>query len=170
MRVRFAIVPTIVLMMAMVFAVPADAKKPAGFDGTQYLNFNSGFMGTTCPHITWVGNVEVDDVEYGITYQPTGSRTTGKAFHFEEIWTIYEEDFDFEGGFFTDCDAAVAMWGYDAGMLAPNGHGLANGTVEQVTDDGPFAVSLTGRQVHWSGDVGMNDAGGETFFGPFRIN
>ena len=172
MKTRLGMVSAMFLLLGMVFALPADAKQ--SFRGEMELYFNSGFnpmleVPVGCSNITWAGVLEVDGDEYGITYEPFGRQDTGKAYHFQEIWRIHNDPFDFEGGVFTDCDAAVAMWGSNSGVASPNFKGVANGTVEDVTDDGPFDESLTGRHVHWSGAVGMNELG-LTFAGPFRIN
>jgi len=166
MKKCFSVVLATAVLLSVVTASPLSAKQP--LRGWIDADFNLGFgdEATPCPQITWVGNIDIDGVLYGFAWTPTAPlREVGKTIHFEDMWMIYESPFAYDGGVFEECEAEMAVWGYDAGA-ASHVNAVANGTVEWVNPDGPFDEALTGRNIHWSGPSGSSTE----FSGWFRIN
>jgi hypothetical protein len=168
MRGKLAFAVALALALVGMLAVPVGAK--ASLEGEQYIEFNLGFLeGGACEHITWTGEVTLNDVTYDISYEPIGDRTTGMAFHFEEIVRIHErgaivvDEFDVV----TVCPEESLLWLENSGVVQPNLKALANGKVQYVDPGGPFDEDLVGATTHWRGTVSEDFL---TFSGSFRIN
>jgi hypothetical protein len=167
MKKRSPVVIVVGLLCLLVGAAPATAK--ASLEGEQHIEFNLGFLeGGACEHITWTGEVTLNDVTYDITYEPIGDRGTGRAFHFEEIVRIHPLGaVEVDSGVVTVCPTDSLLWLENSGVGTPNSRGLANGKVQYVAPGGPFDEGLVGHTTHWRGLV-SDDA--LSFAGSFRIN
>lgn len=176
----------VMIVGLLVIAAPVDAKKPV--EGEMKLYFNLGFApevqppeSDPCTAVTWAGTIEFDHGTYPIAFFPTSSRETGKAFHFEEVWKVYDEGAFVYGARgeleFCPSDDDVVMWGHDAGVTSPNDTYRGNGRVEYATPDSPFEM-LEGRRTHMSGVVTFSEVvpgvpetlAPETAPGTLRIN
>lgn len=160
----------ILFVVPLMVAGPADAKRP--LRGEMDLYFNEGFFTgeTGCPVVTWAGSIDIDGVTYGMAFFPTGARQTGAAFHFEEIWTVYENPFGFTGGELGACpDGPVVMTGVDSGVTSPNETYRMNGVVEESHGD---LAAWQGRRVHMSGSIVYDQDTGFPLTAPgdFRLN
>jgi hypothetical protein len=171
MMKRMAVLILTVLALSLTATAPVNAMQP--IRGDMELHFNLGFdpalqPPSGCSEFTWVGNVKPDGAEYGMVFIPTGRVDTGKVFHFDEIWRVYEGTIDFTGGVF-NCDdlGKVVMTGTDSGVSQRNLKATANGQIDLVEEPGPFE-GLTGRRVHWNGVI--DESTMLDFSGPFRIN
>ena len=153
MKRKLSVVLVMVVVLSLIIAAPAGAKKPqSALTGDMELYFNLGFgQATACPDIVWAGTVELNDVLYGMAFFPTGEKNVGKVHHFWEDWKIYDTPFDFTGGVLTECTpGAVVLAGNDSGVSSPNDTYRMNGVVDEAFD--PFE-EWDGRRVHMSGVI-----------------
>lgn len=166
-------------ILAVLFIVPLFVAAPAGAEqplrGEMDLYFNTSFnpFAPECEtNITWAGTITIDEVTYGMAFFPTASGETGKAFHFEEIWTVYEEPFDFFGGPLAACPSSdIVLEGYDSGVTSPNAKYRMSGAVELPDDALDIFAAWDGRRVHMDGDITFDAAGNPlTAPGVFRLN
>ncbi len=154
MKKKLTTVLAAIVVLSMLAAAPVTAKHP--LEGWLVADFNVGFgvEDAPCPTVTWAGNITIDDEAYGMVFIPTAEPTViMQAFHFVEQWIIYETPLEYDGGVFEECDADdVAMWGYDGGVVSlATLEAHANGTVEFVDPEGPFAGRLMAHGLRWSG-------------------
>jgi len=175
---RLTVLLALAFTLALVPAIPAQAKKP--LTGTADVEFNLLWPGPQLEIPDWVGTITIDGTEYGIAFFWIA---TGKAFEvgrgmasfFQEVWRIYDwMTFDFET---QELDyGQILLWGYDTGVVSlQNSKYRMNGNVEEAIGD--FAV-WQGRNVHISGIIEWQEI--ETPEGPviaphyapgtFRIN
>jgi len=124
---------TLALSLALVAAVPVQAKRP--FEGSMDLNFyleNPIWRGTITGDIS--GNMYFTNVGTG----KQGNQEPGKAIHFGEEWLI------------TDESDVMLLTGTDEGVVSPNSEYRMNGV---VTDASEEYADLIGRNVHMSGYI-----------------
>lgn len=151
-----------VSMLVLLLAVPVQAEPP--LVGTMDLEFNLAWPGPQEDIPIWVGTITIDSTEYGMEFFNLG---TGKAFDedrgvvgfFQEVWTIYELDYD-----------EILLWGYDKGVVCyQNSKYVMNGNVEEATGD--FA-GWQGHRVHMSGEIIWDEDGSTPHYAPgiFRID
>jgi len=181
---RLTVLLALAFTLALVPAIPAQAKKP--LTGTADAEFNLLWPGPQLEIPDWVGTITIDGTEYGIAFFWIG---TGKAFEvgrgmasfFQEVWRIYDwvelhtEVVDDEVNQWLEY-GEIFLWGYDTGVVSlQNSKYRMNGNVEEAFGD--FAV-WQGRNVHVSGIMEWQEI--ETPEGPviaphyapgiFRIN
>jgi hypothetical protein len=172
---RLTILLALAFTLAFVPAIPAQAKKP--LTGTMDLEFNLLWPGLQDEIPDWVGNIAINEVEYGMTFFCIGAKDAGNVHFFEEIWTIYDwvelhtEVVDDEVNQWLEY-GEILLWGYDAGVVAwQNNKYHMNGNVEEAIGD--FAV-WEGRNVHMSGIIEWQEIDGvvapQYAPGIFRIN
>jgi hypothetical protein len=178
--------------LALLPVITAQAKEP--LIGTMDLEYNLGCPGPQDEIPDWVGTITIDGEEYGMLFFAIGSGKAfddawkGKVHFFEEIWAIYDTDFDFTdlipSGDPTDWEywlpsndpEELVLWGYDYGQTnIQTSKYHMNGNVEEAA--GPF-TGWEGRSVHMSGVIEWQTV--ETPTGPvmaphyapgtFRIN
>ena len=187
---RLIVLLALAFTLALVPAIPAQAKKP--LIGTMDLEFNLLWPGPQADIPDWAGNITFNGDEYRMLFFAIGSGKAfvddpGKVHFFEEIWAIYDTD-DFTSLLPSDdpgdwaywlpsnAPAELVLWGYDAGVVAwQNNKYRMNGNVEEAS--GAFEV-WEGRNVHMSGEIEWQEI--ETQEGPtlaphhapgtFRIN
>ena len=164
---RLIVLLALAFIVALVPAGTAQAKKP--LIGTMDLEFNLGWPEPQDVIPDWVGTITIDGTEYGMLFFAIGSgkafddNLKGKVHFFEEIWAIYDTDFDFTSLLpSTDSDdwaywlpsaepAELVLWGYDVGQTnIQNSNYHMNGNVEEAF--GIFA-DWEGRNVHMSGVI-----------------
>jgi hypothetical protein len=150
------------LSLTLVAATPVQAKKHV--TGSMELEFNVLWPGPQTDIPDWVGTItfEGDATEYGMAFFAFGSgkafgdKTTGMAFFFAEIWTIYDwvdliTYVDDEGNVFQWVEyGEILMWGYDYGVTK-----LANSKYHMNGDiqfDDLFG-KYVGRNVHLNGMI-----------------
>jgi hypothetical protein len=175
---------TIILTAAIASVV--YAKKP--LIGTMALEYNTDVPGPQPLIPDWVGTVEIDGEEYGMLFFAIGSGKSfddflkGQVHFFEEIWAIYDTDFDLTSLIPSDDPAdwdywlpassptELVLWGYDEGQTnVRNSKYHMNGNV--VGAFGDFA-ECQGRNVHMNGIIQWDPATGGPQYAPgiFRIN
>jgi hypothetical protein len=105
--------------------------------------------------ITWVGTVDIDGTTYGWADFPLGPMVLeGNFSYFEEYWTIFTLNPGEDPDLANACDPErVVLAGYDDGWVTPGGAGKANGTVDSVDSNGPFADVAIGSTMFWRGTV-----------------
>ncbi|MHA2426262.1 MAG: hypothetical protein ACXAEF_15850 [Candidatus Thorarchaeota archaeon] len=146
------------LSLTLVAATPVQAKKHV--IGSMELEFNVLWPGPQTVIPDWVGTItfEGDATEYGMAFfafgsgKPFGGKTTGMAFFFAEIWTIYEWV-----DLVTDPDGSqhvehgpIFMSGVDYGVTKlANSKYHMNGDI-QIDD---LFGKYVGRNVHMSGII-----------------
>lgn len=176
MRRRLAILLLLALTVSLFPATSAAAKVP--LIGDMDLQFNLCWPGPQDVVPEWVGTITIDSEEYGMAFfaigtgKPFEAARPGSAFHFGEIWKIYESlDFSFDaaGCLSTFEPGPVVMWGYDTGLTnMANSKYHMNGSVEEAAY--PFE-EWVGRSVHMGGVIEWYPFGAPQFApGTFRIN
>lgn len=161
------------LLLAMAFTLallPAgmiQAKKP--LIGAMDLEFNLGWPEPQAEIPDWVGTITIDEKEYGMLFFCTGSgkafddNLKGKVHFFEEIWAIYDTDFDLTSlipsSSATDWEywlpsndpEELVLWGYDAGQTnIQTSKYHMTGNVEEALGD---FLMWEGRNVYMSGVI-----------------
>lgn len=187
---RLIVLLALAFIVALVPAGTAQAKKP--LIGTMDLEFNLGWPEPQDVKPDWVGTITIDGKEYGMLFFAIGSgkafndNLKGKVHFFEEIWAIYDTDFDFTSLLPSnnpaDWDywlpsnnpAELVLWGYDVGQTnTQNNNYHMNGNVEVAIGD--FA-GWQGRNVHMSGEIIWYDSSSPYYGAPhyapgtFRVN
>ena len=177
------------LLITAVFVVPVLAKKP--LYGEMTLSFNLGwFPHGAQPNVPdWVGTITIDGKPYGMLFfaigsgKPFATDPPGKVHFFEEIWAIYDIDFDLTSlivpfGEISDPDdwdewlpqnsPDMVMWGYDQGLTnKQNKKYHMTGSVEEALGD---FTEWEGRQVYMSGVILFDGGLPSEAPGIFRIN
>jgi hypothetical protein len=179
---RLTVLLALAFTLALVPAIPAQAKKP--LTGTANVEFNLLWPGLQPDIPDWVGNITINEGEYGITFFCIDAKDVGNVHFFEEIWAIYNTTFDTTSLLPSDdptewnywlpsnTPAELILWGYDAGVVSlQNSKYRMNGNVEEAF--GAFAV-WQGRNVHISGIIEWQEIDGvvapQYAPGIFRIN
>jgi hypothetical protein len=175
---------TVTLTTALLSVV--YAKKP--LVGTMDLTYNTLVPGPQPLIPDWVGTITIDGEEYGMLFFAIGSGKSfddflkGQVHFFEEIWAIYDTDFDLRS--LIPSNSAVdwdywlpanepdelVLWGYDKGLTnVRNSKYHMNGDVQEA--NGIFS-GWEGRSVHMKGVIQWNpETGGPQYApGTFRIN
>ncbi len=159
--------------LALLPVITAQAKEP--LIGTMDLEYNLGCPGPQDEIPDWVGTITIDGEEYGMLFFAIGSGKAfddawvGKIHFFEEIWAIYDTNFDFTdlipSGDPTDWEdwlpsndpEELVLWGYDYGQTnIQTSKYHMNGNVEEAA--GSF-TSWEGRSVHMSGVIEWQNLG-----------
>ena len=155
--------------------------------GTMDLEFNTAWPGPQDEIPDWVGTITIDGEEYGMLFFAIGSgkafddNLKGKVHFFEEIWAIYDTDFDLTSLIPSDDPAnwadwlprndpeELVLWGYDQGQTnIQNSNYHMNGNVEEAFED--FSM-WEGRNVYMSGVIEWYGPGAPQYApGTFRIN
>jgi hypothetical protein len=162
-----------------------QAKKP--LIGTMDLEFNTGWFvhGPQAFVPDWVGTITIDNDVYGMLFFAIGSGKPftadppgGSVHFFEEIWAIYDTDFegsipssdldDWEDYLPINDPSELILWGYDVGITNKiNTKYHMNGNVEYAAEGWEMYL---GRNVYMSGEITW-DAGLPLYApGTFRIN
>lgn len=171
MKRRLSVVLVLVVVLALLLAIPVSAKKPLEGDMELYFNLGFGNPEAPCPGLTWAGTVELDGVVYGMAFYPTGEKDVGKVHHYWEDWYIYDTPFEFMGGAVLDecVPGEIVLAGTDKGVFSPNIKYRMSGTVDQAAE--PFEEWL-GRRVYMAGIGNFDPITGApvTAPGTFRLN
>jgi len=187
---RLIVLLALVFTLVLVPAGTAQAKKP--LIGLMDLEFNLGWPEPQDEIPDWAGTITINDTEYGMLFFCTGSgkafddNLKGKVHFFEEIWAIYDTDFDFTSLLPSDDPndwvdwlpsaqpVELVLWGYDVGQTnIQNNNYHMNGNVEVAVGD--FAI-WQGRNVHMSGEIIWYESSSPYYGAPhyapgtFRIN
>lgn len=185
---RLTVLLALAFTLALVPAVPAQAKKP--LVGTMALEFNLLWPGPQADIPDWAGNITFNGDEYRMLFFAIGSgkaftEDPGKVHFFSEIWAIYNttvDDFttllpsnekrDWAGWLPSATPVGLVLWGYDAGVVAwQNDKYRMNGNVTEASK--PFEA-WEGRNVHMSGIIEWQEIDGKVAPhhapGTFRIN
>lgn len=182
---RLIVLLALAFIVALVPALPAQTKKP--LRGTMDLEFNLLWPEPQDVIPDWVGNITIDDTEYGMLFFAIGSgkafddNLKGKVHFFKEIWAIYDTTVDFtsllpsnktaDWAYWLPSNnpAELVLWGYDVGQTnTQNNNYHMNGNVEVAIGD--FAI-WQDRNVHMSGEIIWYDFGAPHYApGTFRVN
>ena len=188
MKVKASSLLLLVFTLALLPAGFTQAKKP--LIGTMDLEFNVDWflVGPQKAVPDWVGTIAIDGETYGMLFFAFGSGKPftadppgGSVHFFEEIWAIYDTDFDLTSlipsSSATDWEywlpsnhpEELALWGYDNGQTnLVNSNYHMTGNVEEAFGD--FSI-WEGRNVYMSGEIIWYETGGPHFApGTFRIN
>jgi hypothetical protein len=176
---------TLALTLALLPVMTAQAKNP--LYGAMDLEFNTAWPGPQDEVPDWVGAITIDGEEYGMLFFAIGS---GKAFDdnlkgnvhfFEEIWAIYDTDFDLtslipsssaaDWEYWLPCNHPdeLVLWGYDQGQtnIRTSKYHMT-GSVEEAFNE--FSAG-EGRNVYMSGVIEWYETGGPHYApGTLRIN
>ena len=176
---------TLALTLALLPVMTTQAKNP--LYGAMDLEFNTAWPGPQDEVPDWVGAITIDGETYGMLFFAIGS---GKAFDdnlkgnvhfFEEIWAIYDTDFDLtslipsssatDWEYWLPCNHPdeLVLWGYDQGQtnIRTSKYHMT-GSVEEAF--GEFSV-WEGRNVYMSGVIEWYETGGPHYApGTLRIN
>ncbi len=171
--------------LALLPAGTVQAKKP--LIGAMDLEFNTAWPGPQDEIPDWVGTITIDGEEYGMLFFAIGSGKSfddnlkGKVHFFEEIWAIYDTDFDFttlipsssatdwEDWLPTNYPDELVLWGYDKGQtnIRTSKYHMT-GNVEEAFEE--FSM-WEGRNVYMSGEIIWYESGGPHYApGTLRIN
>lgn len=157
----------IVVLAVLAMAPPASASPLVSGEGemVQHAGFRGG--DAACPHISWVGSLEVSDSEgmdgtYGITLSKAEIIPT-TVFHegwwwWAEYFTVFDGLFEFdEAGSIIECEPGdVMLHGYDTGVGQPGGKFWDTGYL--IVASGPFEgmegakVDQLGTFTEWFAD------------------
>ena len=178
---RFLIPIVIVGVLAM--ALPASASPLVSGDGEMFRH--AGFRGeeAACPHISWVGSLEISDSEgmdgtYGITLSKADiiPQTVFEDgwWWWAEYFTVFDGLFEFdEAGSVIECEpGAVMLHGYDSGVGQAGSKFWDTGYLIEAA--GPFEgmegakVDQLGTFTEWSDDMQTPD--GDPFPNAFTID
>ncbi len=169
MRRRSMLALALALAMWTAAAVPASATSAVRGWMELQLNYQGlGNADTPCPHVAWVGTVDLGGVTYGISFEPAGPLIpAGDGVLFADTWRIHEvDDLEIVDGVVTICEGPGLMWGVDRGSALLGVHARADGYVVWVDPNGPFDASFVGHHSKWSGNY---TASGVGFVGPMKI-
>ena len=168
MRRRLTLLLAMLVVLSLVVALPAAAKKPApNLSGPMNIVFDPP-DGVCGPDISWYGTVELDGVPYGMTFESKPpSVFAGMTQHYWEEFTIYDGEFD---EFPTQCPSgSIVLQGDLSGIgRFANGKITEHGIVTEAND--PFE-DWDGRRMHADGLVAVDTNGDPTGFkGTIRFN
>lgn len=184
MRRRLTLLLAMLVVLSLVVALPAAAKKSTpNLSGEMDIYFDPSLLldrpaapvcppGATGP-IFWYGTVEIDGEVYGMTFESLGDPVlVGKTNHYREHFAIYrgeEGQFDdFAPGTCPIAGTPVLEGDLNGVGRYANGKIVENGTVTGA--GAPFAV-WDGRRMHADGVVTELAPGvPEGFTGTIRFN
>ncbi len=137
---------TLVFMVALVYAVPVDAKEPIRWE---YLEFMTGLAP---PEPTLDGEIWGDGMHGRMYWVNTGRFFAGKTIHMSGYWVIeWDDDTTIRG-------SHTGVWSLSKNRVTVNGI---------VTDASPLWAFLIGRNVHSSETFDMQTM---SIGGIFQIN
>ena len=160
MQVRRALSVVLTVMMLGVLMAPSALAKKASIGdrtGEMDLEFNLGFAAPG--DIAWIGTIEFDHGEYAMAFFFYPGHASKVVSHWTETFKIYEDPacFEMTGPVLTTFDCAdPVLVGHDKGIThLKKLTWLGNGSVDEAS--GPFA-EWDGRNTKIKGDFTLNPA------------